>query len=622
MKNPARNLLSARISHLLLCGAFLSIVFSSCAGRFTAAPLATPTPAGPPDAPPQAASPASSISPPPLIDRNVDILDTELREFIPALMKKARIPGLQAALIRDGRIVLVRSFGVRNKKTQDPVTDETIFEAASLTKPFFAYYVMKLIDQGVLELDKPLLDYIPVEMVEAGLGHPLSEPGFHREWLEKITIRHVLSHSAGTPHGEGGRPFPLFFEPGTKWKYSAEGYEFLQKTIEYLKGDRIDNLMRKEILEPLGMTRSSLVWEPEYESTMANGHELFGRPVSFQKRTEASAAATLYTTAEDYAKFVVAVLEGRNLRPETYKEMLTPQIDMDKDKGLDWSLGFGTQRDSNGLALWQWGDYGVFRNYVIAYPEKQAGLIYLTNSFLGLSVCSEMVGRALGGLATGNVALNYWPSDSPRYQYAWDVRDKGPAAAAELKELSRKNPGMFTREYIGFLAESLYDTGLGPQALAVIKADAAEHPQSGSARLELAKAYIRSKDFKRARRELETARDAAEDKIEPKAVDWHLDCVAAFEKPLRLDEDHLKKIAGNYGARHLLFKNGRLSYLRDGRDYPPDGQPLTAISRDTFFMENLLYFRIKVEFDAAGNPVKLIGLYIDGSPPDESPRDK
>jgi len=84
----------------------------------------------------------------------------------------------------------------------------------------------------------------------------------------------------------------------------------------------------------------------------------------------------------------------------------------------------------------------------------------------------------------------------------------------------------------------------------------------------------------------------------------------------------LKKIAGNYGARHLLYKNGRLSYMRDGRDYPPEGQPLIAISPDTFFMENLLYFRIKVEFDASGNPVKLIGLYVEGLPPDESPRDK
>ncbi|MCC7296183.1 MAG: serine hydrolase [Acidobacteria bacterium] len=615
MKNAALIRLPGRFPFVLLA-ALLSIFPAGCAGRSASTPPVSSVPAA------SAEAPLRSMTPPPLVDRNVDILDTELQEWIPALIKKARIPGLQAALIRDGRIVLVRGFGVRNRKTQDPVTDGTIFEAASLTKPFFAYYVMKLIDQGVLELDKPLLGYIPVEMVEAGLGHPLSEPGFHREWLEKITIRHVLSHSAGTPHGESGKPFPLFFEPGTKWKYSADGYEFLQKIIEHLKGDRIDNLMRREVLEPLGMTRSCLVWKPEYEATMANGHDFFGRPIPYRKRTEAIASATLYTTAEDYAKFVVAVLEGRDLKPVTFKEMLTPQIDMDKDKGLGWSLGFGTQRDANGLALWQWGDYGVFRNYVIAYPEKKAGLVYLTNSFLGLSVCSDVVGRVLGGLATGNLALNYWPYDSPRYQYAWDVRDKGSAAAAELKELSRKNPGLFTLAYIKFLAESLSEAGLAPQSLAVLKAYAAERPQSGSARLELAKAYITMKDCKRARRELDKTRAAAEDKVESAAVDWYLDCVSSIEKPVRLDGEYLKKIAGNYGARHLLYKNGRLSYMRDGRDYPPEGQPLIAISPDTFFMENLLYFRIKVEFDASGNPVKLIGLYVEGLPPDESPRDK
>jgi len=90
-----------------------------------------------------------------------------------------------------------------------------------------------------------------------------------------------------------------------------------------------------------------------HETAMACGHGLLGRPEAFRKRTEAHAGATLYTTAGDYARFVCAVLNGEGFRPGTLKEMITPQIDMDKPKGLGWALGFGTQSDANGLALWQ-----------------------------------------------------------------------------------------------------------------------------------------------------------------------------------------------------------------------------------------------------------------------------
>jgi tetratricopeptide (TPR) repeat protein len=355
---------------------------------------------------------------------------------------------------------------------------------------------------------------------------------------------------------------------------------------------------------------------------MANGHELLGQPVAFRKRTESHAAATLYTTAEDYAKFVAAVLNGRDLKPETLKEMFTSQIEMDKLKGLGWSLGFGTQNDQNGLALWQWGDYGQFRNYVIAYPEKKCGVVYLTNSFNGLSICSDLVARALGGLAMGNVALEYWTYDSPRYRFAWDVQARGPQAAKTLKGLTRKHPGVFDQEFISFLAESFQGADMAPRALAILQASAKAHPRSGAVRLELAKAYLAAGDRKQARRELNKAGKASEDKVDPAVVPWHLECIAALEKPLRLEEDHLKKIAGNYGPRRLFFRDGKLYYYRDGGAYPPEGRLLTAISRDTFFMEQVLRFRIRIEFDAAGNPVRMIGLYIDGTAQDENKRDK
>jgi CubicO group peptidase (beta-lactamase class C family) len=543
--------------------------------------------------------------------KDIKAVAADLDALVPGLMKEARIPGLQIALIRDGKIGWRRSFGVSNANTSVPVTDDTIFEAASLTKPFFAYYAMKLVDQDVIDLDKPLAGYLPQDALEEILGHPMDEKGFRRDWFEKITARQVLSHSSGMPHGESGRPYPLLFEPGTKWKYSAAGYFFLQRVVERLKGDKIENLMQKEVIGPLGMTNSCLVWRDGYEKTMANGHGFFGKPEEFRKRTEAHVAATLYTTAGDYAKFVCAVMNGTGLRPETQKEMLAPRIAMDKEKGIGWSLGFGTQSDGNGPAIWQWGDYGIFRNFVIAYPREKTAVVYFTNSYYGLGITPDLVARSVGGQCGSSAALGYWRYDSPVYRFAWELEAKGPGAVAGLKSLMNAHPGVFDRDATGFLIETFQEAGLNPVAIALLEFNAGENPRSGSAQVNLARAYLLKGDGTRARSILEKARAATEDKVEPAVIEWNMEHAAALENPVKLEAKEMEMIAGDYGARHIQLRDGRLYYFRESGTYP-DPRPLAAMSRDTFLIEGVSNFRIKVEFDATGAPAKLIGLYEDG----------
>jgi CubicO group peptidase (beta-lactamase class C family) len=544
----------------------------------------------------------------------------DLQREIPRLMKEGRIPGLQIAVIRDGKIVWHQSFGVKSEATGAPVTDETIFEAASLTKPLFAYYVMMLVDQGAIDLDKPIVGYVPKDLVEKALGHPLDQEGFHREWFEKITTRQVLSHSSGMPHGEGGIPYPLLFEPGTKWRYSASGYEFLQKVVETIKGDKLENLMQKEVLDPLGMTRSCMVWRDDYEKNMANGHSFFGKPVDFRKRTEAISSASLYTTAEDYATFVCAVLNGKGLRPETWNEMLTSQIDMNKEKGLGWSLGFGTQDDATGRAIWQWGDYGVFRNYIMAYPKEKYGVVYLTNSNNGLSICSEVVARGIGAQATGCRELGYRPFDSLFYQMAWALKDGGPKAFAKLPEIQATYPGELSVEDADFLNYVLQEDGLMPEATAVLEYNLSRHPRSGTARLALARAYVAAEDLDRARAMLEEVRTAAEDSVAPDLIVWNLDYIRAARSPFKLKEADLEKLAGDYGARHVQIKDGALYYLRDGGAYA-EWRPLLPLSRDTFFIKGLPRFRMTFELDETGVASKIVGRYETGEE-DMTPRTK
>jgi CubicO group peptidase (beta-lactamase class C family) len=544
----------------------------------------------------------------------------DLQIEIPRVMKEAHVPGLQIAVIRDGKIVWHQGFGVKNATTGTPVTDETIFEAASLTKPLFAYYIMKLVDQGVIDLDKPIVGYLSKEFLESALGHPLDQPGFHREWLEKITTRHVLSHSGGLPHGEGGIPYPLFFEPGTKWKYSATGYEVLQKIVEDLKGDKLDNLMQKEVLDPLGMTRSCMVWREDYEKNMANGHSFFDKPDDFRKRTEAISSATLYTTAEDYAKFVCAVMNGTGLKPETWKEMLTSQIDMNKEKGLGWSLGFGTQDDAMGRAIWQWGDYGVFRNYIIAYPKEKTGVVYLTNSHNGLSICSYVVAHSIGAQAAGCRELNYRPFDGLCYRLAWALKEGGPKAMEKLPELKAKYPGELSPEDTEYLDYVLREDGLQAEATAVLEYNLALHPESGTARLALARAYIDSGSLDLARTQLESARKAVVDTVSEGVVDWNMDYIRAMSGAFKSDENDLKKYAGDYGLRHFQVKDGALHYLRDGGRFA-DYRELVPLSRDTFFIKGMSSFRMTFELDGNGNAVKVVGIYEQGGR-DETPRSK
>lgn len=557
-----------------------------------------------------------------LVKKDPRTIISDLETLIPGLMKKARVPGLQIALIREGKIIWNRGFGVKNATTKEPVTQKTIFEAASLTKPFFAYVVMKLVEEKVLDMDTPLITYLPREGIEKELGHPLEEPGFHKDWLEKITARHVLSHSSGLPHGESGKPFPLFFAPGTKYKYSAVGYYFLQLVVERLKKEKLETIMKKYALDPLGMKNSCMIWKEEYEKTSASGHGYFGKPEDFRKRLQAHSAASLYTTAEDYARFVCAVMNGEGIKKETLKKMLTPQIDVDKEKGLTWSLGFGMQTDENGPAFWQWGDYGIFRNYIIAYPQHKIAVVYLTNSYYGLSICPDLVSLSIGGQALGNAFLDYKHYDYPVYEFAWKVKEQGPQAVKKLlPKMKAQYPDDFSQKTISSLGSVFTNEKLFDEAIALYELNVKENPKSAKAISQLARAYLEKGDRDQARLYYQKALKVNKDeKFDTKSIDLAMAYIQALEEPKKLSKDYLKTLAGDYETRHVKLKNGSLYYLREGaanKDY----RKLIAMSRDTFIVEGLIFFRLRFEFDQQDRATAIVGMY-EGGNQDRTKRDK
>src|SRR5262245_4999371 len=259
----------------------------------------------------------SQKSPIPLqTDSTVDRITGRLERDLPVLMKAADVPGLSIALVRDGNVAWVRAFGVKDSKSKDPVTDETVFEAASLSKPVFAYAVMKLVDASRIDLDKPLNQYLRGDY-DVGPDPRLSQ----------ITARRVLSHTTGFPNWRGGDPkLKIYFTPGEKFSYSGEGFVYLSKVVEHITGEKLNDFMKRMVFDPLGMTSSSYVWQESYETLKTFRHNSVGEVTGRNKPEQPNATASLHTTAQEFGRFVSAILKGTGLKKETQKLMLTPQI--------------------------------------------------------------------------------------------------------------------------------------------------------------------------------------------------------------------------------------------------------------------------------------------------------
>lgn len=424
-------------------------------------------------------------------------VSARIERALPGLIEEAGITGLSIALIRDGRITWSGAYGTRNTLTGEPVTEETVFEAASLTKPFFAYFVMKMVERGELDLDRPLHEYAPIDYLEEEyIGHPMDREGFNADWFMTITARMVLSHSGGLPHGGPRDPLPIHFEPGTEYRYSADGYYYLQVVVEYLRGETLDEILRKEVIEPLGMESSSMVWQDRYDTTAAVGHDLAGETSGeFRKRRRAYASASLYTTAADYARFMCAVMNATGIDSSTVEVMLSPQIGV--EDGIYWSLGFGLDEGGYGTGFWQWGDYVIFRNYAIAYMKERIGVVYLTNSFNGLSIRDEIIGLAVGG---GEHAVFSYPSYKQHYTPAFRVtqtalRD-GVDAAIELYDLLYAgDPERITWSVLNDSGNALRYAKRTEEAIALLEVNAEVYPDSSDSFLFLGEAYYQNGQY-------------------------------------------------------------------------------------------------------------------------------
>lgn len=297
-------------------------------------------------------------------------------------MTAAGIPGLSLAYVKDGAIDELYHLGVRSFDTGGSVDEQTVFAAASLSKPIFAYGVMKLVEAGRLDLDRPLFEYLEYEALR------------HDPRARQITARMTLSHTAGLPNWRNGEQLNFQYNPGERFRYSGEGFVLLMRTVEKITGQPIEDWMRETVFLPLGMMRTSYLWREELADNYAIPHNEIGRTSRKYLPEQGNTAHSLQTTAADYGKFLEALLQRKGLKKKTFKSMFAPQPKSQLEaakNGLQWGLGFGYQKNQAGQAFWQWGDNGTYKAFLIGFPDKQEGLVYFANSSMGLAIAPEIL---------------------------------------------------------------------------------------------------------------------------------------------------------------------------------------------------------------------------------------
>lgn len=445
----------------------------------------------------QAAQSPTRVLTPPRTTGKLAQITARLQRDLPELMKNADVPGLSIALVRNGAVVWGHGFGVKDSKSKEPVVDNTVFEAASLSKPVFAYAVMKLVDAGKCDLDKPLNEYLPGNY-DVGPDPRLSQ----------ITARRVLSHTTGFPNWRGGDPaLKIFFTPGEKFSYSGEGFVYLSKVVEKITGEKFNDFMKRMVFDPLGMTNSSYVWQSSYDAQKTSRHNSLGEPSPQNKPAASNAAASLHTTASDYARFVAAILNGAGLKKETLKLMLTPQIKVDEggtnttsrpaDKlspNISWGLGVGLQTTPDGVSFWHWGDNGDAKAYFVAFQQQKLGMVVFANSSNGLSFITELVDEAVGGQQPALAWIKYESYKSPRRLLLKDIVTNGAEAALLRYREWRKGRAateLLTEQQMNrFGYDMLFGLKRVKEAIEVFKLNVEDYPQSANTWDSLGEAYM------------------------------------------------------------------------------------------------------------------------------------
>ena len=336
-----------------------------------------------------------------------------LSRQLPELLAELHIPGAALVLLRGGLPAWSAQFGVRAAGQPEPVSADTVFEAASMSKPLFAYLVLQQVQAGRLDLDRPVMHYLPTELFKPA-----------QPWQALITARLLLTHRSGLPNwrsaaDELSGSLRITSIPGQRFGYSGEGYFYLQRVLEHVTGLPLQALAAQQLFTPLAMQHSGFVLSPALHANRARGHDEQGQPLPPSDYPQANAAYTLYTSATDYALFLAEMLNpdrsaAHSLNAQTLQQMLSHQTVADDREPMArpgaaaglaahpavfWGLGWAinTTAAQGDIAYHTGTNSSGFRNYCQFSPSRRSGLLLMCNGLSGNTLWQRVVAE-LGDL--------------------------------------------------------------------------------------------------------------------------------------------------------------------------------------------------------------------------------
>jgi len=344
----------------------------------------------------------------------------EADSFAKTTLSAAHVTGAQLVVMDGGHVVWSAAYGLRRRDPALPMDRDTTTWAASITKSVFSTYVMQLVERGEFNLDQP---------VAKQLAKPLNEYELYRDTASElvkdpawptVTPRMLLAHSGGLLNFasiEPDKKIHLHSKPGTQFSYSGEGINLVQLVIEQKKGKPLDQLMQEAIFTPLGMTRTGIIYRQQFEADVADRYDLNEKFRSQTKRFPARAAGSMTTSADDLARFVTALFEGKIIKPSTRAEMLKPFIRINslhqfgaanegagkeaEQIGLAYGVGWGLLTHTRfGPAFFKEGHGDGAQNYMICFERRKACMILLTNSDNGELAFRPLLEKVLGDTVT------------------------------------------------------------------------------------------------------------------------------------------------------------------------------------------------------------------------------
>jgi len=360
-----------------------------------------------------------------------------LSQKIRKLVDTASVTGITVSIFNQDTLAYQKAFGYANYAQKDSLHVDQIFYGASLSKSVFGYLVAHLVNDGIIDLDKPLQSYLDV---------PIPELYFEKEWrgfknlkddkrYEHITARMCLSHTTGFPnwrwlsktgefHREG--KIQIYSDPGSRYSYSGEGIRLLQVVIEKITGKGLEEMAREIVFDPLEMNMTSYVWQGRFKGKYCLGHTMEQKTIPKDTEDEAGAAGSMETTPVDYSKFLEHILTLESQNSPITELLFSTNIEIkskmqfgpqslesttDNEKiGLNYGMAWGLlTKTPYGKAVFKEGHSEGFQHYSILFPEQDIGVLLMSNSDNAESIFKELLEITIGDVYTPWEWENYVP---------------------------------------------------------------------------------------------------------------------------------------------------------------------------------------------------------------------